>query len=65
MVTMFENNEEVAKGQSYTTGMVHLAVAKGPEGQLKQACGMMRKGLAFLAKVPDNTEITCKRCNSL
>ena len=56
-----ENGTEV-KGMSYTTGMVHLAVAKGPEGQLKQACGMARRNLAYLASVPSDTEVTCKKC---
>lgn len=58
------NSNEEVKGASYTTGMVHLAVAKGPEGQLKQACGMMRKGLAFLYAVPSETPVTCKKCQA-
>jgi hypothetical protein len=54
-----------AKGGNYTTGMVHLANATGPEGQLTQACGMGRRQLCYLYPVDDDTPVTCKRCNGL
>lgn len=62
---MTTTQQKEVKGMSYTTGMVHRALPAGPEGQLKQLCGMMRKQVAFLAKVEGDPAVTCKRCNGL
>ena len=54
--------QTAVKGHSYTATTVHYAKASGPEGQLRQACGMGRRQLAYLYPVSADTAVTCKRC---
>lgn len=53
-----------AKAQSYTTETVHYAVEREVNGRKiwVQACGMGRRQLAALAKVSDDAQVTCKKC---
>ena len=55
----------MSKGQSYTTGTVHVAVEREAKGRKVwvQACGMNKRQLAALAPVADSAEVTCKKCS--
>jgi hypothetical protein len=56
------------KGQSYTTPTVHYAkqIKRTTDGSigLIQMCGSTRRQRCYIAAVPAETAVTCKRCGA-
>jgi glutaredoxin-related protein len=58
-MTTTQSTEDQINGGSYTTDKVHVAV-RVSTGQLKPACGMSNRRVAFLYETEE--EVNCTKC---